>query len=229
MEQLLSDETAKSNQALRTWQAFMERLYHEDDLMNQRMYHFWTVQAFLAAALALGNYAGNYGGGSTDIQYLVALFGFTLALLYIPLGLGYVRGIQCLHEYLRYLESYPGVPKLVEGSASFLRRGSVEIEQGVRIALSGKWSKRPIYGVFPWYSGLSASRFIGVGTPVLATIFWLLVLAALHRWLGHIDRIVPGLTAFLIAVFAINFGLGRLIPGRPQLERSNDTDKKGVA
>jgi hypothetical protein len=221
MDQSTINEAVPLDGPLIIWQHLLGRLYHEDDLMNQRMYHFWTVQAFLAAALALGN--GSARSGGREIQFLVDLFGLTLAMFYIPLGLAYVRGLQCIKTYLIYLESLPGIPRINSGAASFLMSGKVEIDKSTQIVTAKSWFARPIYQVFPWYFGLSASMFIGVGTPVLATLFWLFVMIALRGWVRDFDRIVPWISALLISAFLINLALGRLIPGRPRIAKSADT------
>lgn len=202
------------NAPLLTWQNLMGRVNHEDDLMNQRIYNFSTVQAFLTAALAFSS-SGAY---AEDIRFLVALFGLILALFYIPLGLGYVRGIQTLSEYLKQMELHPDVPPIITNTYIFLQTGTAAIDDNVKIALRGTWwHRKPIYKLFPWYLGFGASMLVGVGTPLLASVFWFFVLATLLGWLpsGDLRRIAGGLVIALLLTFCGHLLSGRLIPGSP--------------
>ena len=160
--------------------------------MNQRIYNFSTVQAFLTAALAFSS-SGAY---AEDIRFLVALFGLILALFYIPLGLGYVRGIQTLGEYLKQMELHPKFRRSVRTLIISCELGTVRIDDNVQIALRCNWWKqKAIYKSFPWYLGFGASMLVGVGTPLLASVFWFVVLATLLGWLprGELRQIAGGI------------------------------------
>jgi hypothetical protein len=213
---------------LGAWQNVTERLHHENNLLNERMYNFSTVQAFLTAALAFSSSGGRY---SADVLYLVALFGLVLALFYIPLGLGYVRGIEFLHRYLMYLESHPGVTRVNTIIFDLLGTGRTKIDgRKNAIVEGGWWARRAIRQVFPWYlPGLSASSLIGVGTPLLATAFWLLVLSVLLGWVpaGFLGRVAGVLVPALVLLFAVNLALGRLVPGHVKLVEEGDESHTG--
>ncbi|MDR3676138.1 MAG: hypothetical protein P4N24_11660 [Acidobacteriota bacterium] len=202
-----------------SWQKILERLYHEDEILYARMNNFSTVQAFLVTALAFATSATTTG---RNISLIVTLFGLALSLFYIALGFRGVRVIQFWRAYLRLLESIPGMISIDSHLFEFYRlghrRGPAETElplaEGLAIKIDTTWwARRSVHDQFPWYlPGFSGTMFIAVGTPVLTTSFWVLVLYALFYPLTDMRWFVLGLAGVLMGMFLLHLLAGRLVP-----------------
>lgn len=201
------------------WHKVLERLYHEDHILYARLNNFSTVQAFLATALAFTT-----SGTTTalNISLIVSLFGLALSLFYIALGFRGVRVIQFWRAYLRLLESIPGVTSIDSHLFEFYRLGhrtgpgetELPLAEGLAIKIeTGWWARRSVHDQFPWYlPGFSGTMFIAVGTPILTTCFWVLVLYALFY--PHVDMrwFILGLAGGLTVLFLLHLLAGRLVP-----------------
>lgn len=201
------------------WQKVLERLYHEDHILYARINNFSTVQAFLATALAFTTAATTT---AHNISLIVSLFGLVLSLFYISLGFRGVRIIQFWRAYLRLLETVPGVGSIDSHLFEFYclghRRTPKETElplaEGLAIKIDTSWwARRSVHDQFPWYlPGFSGTMFMAVGTPVLTTSFWILVLYALFYPQTDMREFVLTLGGALALVFLIHLVAGRLIP-----------------
>jgi hypothetical protein len=201
------------------WNKILERLYHEDHILYARMNNFSTVQAFLATALAFTTSATTT---ARNISLIVTLFGLALSLFYIALGFRGVRVIQFWRAYLRLLESIPGMISIDSHLFEFYRlghrRGPEETElplaEGLAIKIDTSWwARRSVHDQFPWYlPGFSGTMFIAVGTPILTTSFWVLVLYALFYPGTDMRWFVLGLAGVLMVMFLLHLFAGRLVP-----------------
>lgn len=216
----------------KTWQNVIERIYHEDNLLSQRTYNFSTVQAFLVAALAFSS----SNPGKQNLAYVVAIFGLGLSLFFVPLGLRNSNAIAFWREYLKYLES-KGVPAVDSTLFKYYRNGKTSIVGGGEIGLgTERKSPRPVYGLFPWCFAdedhlpwlRSVNILVGVGIPVLSTLFWVSILLTLFIDILTIRLkiIVGGSALFSSSYFVFSFFTGRLIPTKPKII---ENARKGVA
>jgi hypothetical protein len=145
-----------------------------------------------------------------------------LSLFYIALGFRGVRVIQFWRAYLRLLESIPGMISIDSHLFEFYRlghrRGPEETElplaEGLAIKIDTSWwARRSVHDQFPWYlPGFSGTMFIAVGTPILTTSFWVLVLYALFYPRTDMRWFVLGLAGVLMVMFLLHLFAGRLVP-----------------
>jgi hypothetical protein len=197
----------------------LERLYHEDHILYARMNNFSTVQAFLATALAFTTAATTT---ARNISLIVSLFGLALSLFYISLGFRGVRVIQFWRAYLRLLESIPGVTPIDSHLFEFYRLGhrrdvdetELPLADGLAVKIDTSWwARKSVHDQFPWYlPGFSGTMFIAVGTPILTTSFWVLVLYALFYPRTDMRWFVLGFAGGLMLIFLIHLVAGRLVP-----------------
>jgi hypothetical protein len=88
------------------------------------------------------------------------------------------------------------------------------LAEGLAIKIDTSWwARRSVHDQFPWYlPGFSGTMFIAVGTPILTTSFWVLVLYALFYPRTDMRWFVLGLAGVLMVVFLLHLFAGRLVP-----------------
>lgn len=219
------------------WRRVLERVYHEDHILYQRMNNFSTVQAFLATALAVSTSGSKM---AQNIALIVSLFGLALSLFYITLGFRGVRVIQFWRAYLRLLESIPGVIPVDTYLFDFYKLGrkrdeegknttnELAIAEGLAIRISTPWwARKSVHYQFPWYlPGFSGTMFIAVGIPSLTTTFWMLVLYALFDPKVDLRGAVLALAGILVLVFVLHLFAGRLVPAPIEEEEHSPVSSK---
>jgi len=214
----LGDKTATNEGLHIAYGSVMQRLYHEDNLLAQRVYNFLTVSAFLGAIAAIF-LTGRSTTMSRTVTGVLAGFGSLLSLLQIAFGWRCYVAILFWRNYAWMLETTLHMP-IDQLLFQFYKEGSVTTPWGRIVTRTG--DGLPIYTRFPWTLVPSTNLLVGVGLPFLVGIVWVALLFALASQLYPIW--LRGLTLAVLSVLSLCllcFATGHPKVAIPEIERGS--------
>jgi hypothetical protein len=185
----------------------IHRIYHEDNLLQQRNYNFITANAFLAAGFVFLTI--DPAKGASWFAYVIAAFGFFWALFQVMHGKKQVTAIN-LWRMQAWMAEKALTTKFDLTLFEFFNSGETETPFGTTIKKAPK-RKKPTNQSFPYTIPFlrGANVLFGVIVPWITAVFWC-ALAFIMMQLHHAPREVVWSVALGAGVLFLLSCFGRI-------------------
>jgi hypothetical protein len=155
----------------------LARIYHEDRLLLDRTRNWLTLNAFVAAGLAL---APKDGFGQFFMPVVISALMSAIAVLQASIGRRCERAISFWRAYAAEIERDLGI-RLDSALTDYYKYpdgGKAPISGSKAFVFAAANPERRMHNVLPWKLGMpSTNDLIGVVIPWLFALFWATVLA----------------------------------------------------